>query len=52
MSKKKIFASKERQKELDLCGIKWKFDQDLNFLFASEAEEKKAVKILKQALLV
>lgn len=52
MSKKKIFASQERQKELDLRGIKWKFDQDLNFLFESEAEEKKAMKILKNSLLL
>jgi hypothetical protein len=50
--KKKIFASAERQKELDLHGIKWKFDQDLNFIFASEAEEKKAIKVLRQALLL
>ena len=50
--KKKIIAYKERQKELDRRGIKWKFDQDLNFIFENEEEEKKAVKILRQALLL
>ena len=50
--KNKIFASKERQKELDLHGIKWKFDQDLNFYFNTEAEEKKAIRILRRALLL
>lgn len=45
-----IFASKERQKVLDECGIKWKFDQDLNFVFDSKDDEKKAVKALQNAL--
>lgn len=49
---KKIFASKERQKELDLRGIKWKFDQDLNFVFENKVEEKKAIKALRSAFLL
>ena len=47
---KKIFASKERQKVLDKCGIKWKIDQDLNFVFYNKDDEKKAVKALQNAL--
>lgn len=42
-----IFATKERQEILDAHGIKWKFDQDLNFVFESETDKKKAIKILK-----
>ena len=45
-----IFASKERQKVLNECGIKWKFDQDLNFVFENKDDEKKAVKVLRNAL--
>ena len=47
---KKIFATKSRQKVLDECGIKWRIDQDLNFVFDNKDDEKKAVKALKNAL--
>lgn len=47
---KKIFATESRRKILDECSIKWKFDQDLNFVFDSEEEERKAIKILRNAL--
>ena len=42
-----IFATKERQKILDIHGIKYKVDQDLNLWFETESEKKKAIKILK-----
>lgn len=49
---KEIFASKERQDILDSYGIKYCFDQDLNFCFKSEADEKRAIKILKEWLVL
>ena len=45
-----ISATKERQKILDVCGIKYKIDQFLNFWFETESEKKKAIKVLKAAL--
>ena len=45
-----IFASEERQKVLNEFGIKWKFDQDLNFIFDNKDDEKRAVKVLRDAL--
>lgn len=45
-----IFASTDRQKVLNECGIKWKIDQDLNFVFDSKDDEKRAVKVLRNAL--
>lgn len=45
---KEIFATKERQEILDAYGFKYKVDEDLNFVFNSQADEKKAVKILKE----
>lgn len=49
---KKIFATKERQEALDEAGIKWKFDQDLNFYFYTGSDERKAIKVLKAMLLL
>lgn len=48
----KIFASEERQKILDQYGIKYKFDQDLCFCFDSESVRRKAIKILKEWLVL
>lgn len=45
-----IFATAERRKALEAFGIKYCVDQDLNFVFKSKEEEKKAVKVLKAAL--
>ena len=45
-----IFATKERQDILDEYGIRYSVDQDLNFVFRSDADEKRAIKILKAAL--
>lgn len=45
---KEIFATQERQEILDECGIKYKVDEELNFVFNSNADEKKAIKILKE----
>ena len=47
-----IFATKERQEILDEHGIHWRFDLDLNFVFDSESDERKARKILKNALVL
>lgn len=52
MKEKEIFASEERQKILDMYGIKYCTDQDLNFFFKSESEKKKAIKILKAHLVL
>lgn len=41
---KEIFASKERQDILDSYGIKYCFDQDLNFVFKNESDKKKSNK--------
>lgn len=49
---KEIFATEERRKILDEYGIRYAVDQDLNLCFASESEEKRAIKILKGALLL
>lgn len=46
---KEIFATAERRKILDSYGIRYAVDQNLNFCFISESEEKKAIKILKGA---
>ena len=45
-----IFATPGRRKVLDVCGIKYKIDQNLNLWFESESEMKKAIKVLKAAL--
>lgn len=47
-----IFATKERQDILDEYGIRYSVDQDLNFVFRSDADEKQAIKILKAALVL
>lgn len=47
---KKIFATEERRNILTKSGIKYKVDDELNFIFNIEAEKKKAIKILKGAL--
>ncbi len=47
-----IFASKERQEILDQYGIKYKTDQELCFCFDSESEKQKAIKILKEWLVL
>lgn len=47
---KEIFATSERQKVLKEFDIKYCVDQDLNFVFKSKEEEKKAAKVLKAAL--
>ena len=49
---KKIFASLERQRILNELGIKWKFDQDLNFVFDNKYDEGRAVKALKTSLML
>ena len=49
---KEIFATAERQKILDSYGIKYCFDQDLNFVFKSESDRKRAIKILKEWLVL
>lgn len=50
MSKKKIFASEERRMVLLQNGVNFSVDDELNFVFPSEADSKKAVKVLKGAL--
>lgn len=47
---KEIFATAERQRVLKEFGIKYCVDQDLNLVFKSKEEEKKAVRVLKAAL--
>lgn len=47
-----IFATAERQEVLDDFGVKYTVDQDLNLCFDSESERKKAVKILRGALVL
>lgn len=49
---KKIFASKERKEALNDAGIRWKVDQDLNFHFDTDSDERKAIKVLKAMLLL
>lgn len=48
--KDEIFATAERQKVLDDFNIKYKVDINLNFVFETESEKNKAVKVLKGAL--
>lgn len=50
MNKKKIFASEERRMVLLKNGVNFSVDDELNFVFPSEADSKKAVKVLKGAL--
>lgn len=45
-----IFATKARQNILDECGIKYKVDMELNFVFNTKADYEKAVNILENAL--
>lgn len=47
-----IFATAERQKILDNYGIKYCVDQDLNFYFRNKDDEKRAIKILKEWLVL
>ena len=47
---KKIFATEERRMVLMRNGISFKVDDELNFIFNSDADKKKAVKVLKGAL--
>lgn len=44
---KEIFATKERKEILREFNIRFYVDQDLNFVFRSKEDEKKAAKVLK-----
>lgn len=46
---KEIFATKERKEILREFNIRFYVDQDLNFVFRSKEDEKKAAKVLKAA---
>lgn len=45
-----IFATKERQEVLDMFGIKYAVDTELNFCFENEENKKRAIKVLEDAL--
>lgn len=44
-----IFATKERQEILKDFGINYAVDMELNFVFKNKTEEKRAIKLLKEA---
>ena len=46
---KEIFATKERKEILREFNIRFYVDQDLNSVFRSKEDEKKAAKVLKAA---
>lgn len=45
-----IFATKERQEVLDMFGIKYAIDTELNFCFENAEIKKRAIKVLENAL--
>jgi hypothetical protein len=47
-----IFATKERQEVLDEFGIKYAIDTELNLIFKSEKDEERAIKVMKNALVL
>lgn len=48
----KIKATQERQTVLDENGIRYKVDDELNFVFSTNEEKAKAEKVLRNALLM
>ena len=46
-----IVATRERQNELDMFGVKYKVDEELCFVFESKNDLEKAKRIFKSALI-
>lgn len=45
-----IFATQARQDVLDMFGIKYAVDHELNFMFKSEEDKQRAIQLLEDAL--